>query len=241
MEPTRVLVGVQECDLLLVRLNKQLDEMPEKRSILQTRHKIREIQALERRTDAAVRSLDAAISRLEDEVQLVGGKIDQEQARLLSGEVKNPKELQSISVELDSLKRRIDQLEAEALAQMQKRDAAQVQAAKVTAALEAGAKTEASLTERFRARGGDLIGQIEATNKRREELLTQLPPDLGARYESVRAAKHGIAVGVLTQDMCSACRVSLPAGRIQSLLAGPDVAACPSCNRILIVRNAADE
>jgi uncharacterized protein len=240
MEPTRVLVRVQECDLLLVRLNKQLDEMPEKRSILQTRHKIAEILNLQKRTDAAVRSLDAAIGRLEDEIQSVGSKIDAEQARLLSGDVKSPKELQSISIELDALKRRIDQLEGEMLVEMQKRETALEQSAKVTAALDAGAKTEASLTDRFKARGGDLMTQIENTTKQRRELLGQLPPDLSARYEALRAAKHGIAVGVLTEDMCTACRVSLPAGRVQVLLDGPDVSVCPSCNRILIVRDGAE-
>ena len=131
MDPAGALRELQERDLDLARLTKQLDEMPEKRAILQIRAKIAEIRGLKARTEAVVHALDAAIKRHEDEVQAVADKIDDEQAKLLSGRIKSPKELQSISVELNSLKRRMDQLETEMLAQMQKRETAVGQAAKV--------------------------------------------------------------------------------------------------------------
>ena len=241
MDQARALVELQALDLELVRLNKHLDEMPEKRSILQARQKILEIRELKRRTDAVVVAIEAAIGRLEDEIAGVAHKIDGEQARMLSGDVKGAKELQAISMELDSLKRRLDQLETDELGQMQKRETALAQAAKVDAAVDTGVRTEAALTERFKTRGGDIVAHIETANLARAALLAQLPPDIGERYESTRSSKHGIAVGVLQDDMCSACRVSLPSGHVQSLLDGPDIATCPSCNRILVVRGAADE
>jgi hypothetical protein len=241
MDQARALVELQAVDLTLVRLTKQLDEMPEKRSILQARQKIAEIRDLKRRTDAALHAIDGGIARLEDEVAGVAHKIDEEQARLLSGDVRSPKELQAISLELDSLKRRMDQLENDELGQMQKRETALAQASKVDAAVDTGTRTEAALTERFKTRGGDILANIEAANLARAALLAQLPPELRERYETMRSSKHGIAVGVLEDEMCSACRVSLPSSCLQSLEDGPDIGACPSCNRILIVRGAAGE
>lgn len=241
MDQARALVELQAHDLTLVRLNKQLDEMPEKRSILQARQKMAEIRELKRRTDAALHAIEAGLSRLEDEAAGVAHKIDEEQARMLSGDVRSAKELQAISLELDSLKRRLDQLETDELAQMEKRETALAQAAKVDAAVDTGVRTEAALTERFKTRGGDILAHIEAANRARTALLAELPPELRERYEAMRSSKHGIAVGVLQDDMCTACRVSLPSSRVQSLLDGPDIATCPSCNRILVVRRAAGE
>jgi predicted nucleic acid-binding Zn-ribbon protein len=238
MDTARTLIELQEHDLKLVRLNKQLDEMPEKRSILQARAKLAEIRSIKERTDAAIRGIDAGVKRFEDEIQAVADKIDGEQAKLLSGDVKNPKELQAISMELDSLKRRMDQLETEMLAQMQKRESAGEQASKVDAAVAAGEAKEGQLTQAFRDRGGELLARIESENIARTALIETLPDDLRTRYESVRASKHGIAVGVLNDGMCSACRVGLPAGKVGALEQGPDVATCPSCNRILVVRGA---
>jgi uncharacterized protein len=241
MEPARILVRLQEHDLKLMRLSRQLEEMPEKRAILQARQKLVEIRNLKERTAAAVRAIDSNMKQFEDDIQMTAGKIDTEQAKLLSGAIKIPKELQAISFELDSLKRRLDQLENELLAQMQKRETAMAQVEKVDAAVEAGERTEALLTERFRTRGGDILAQLDAGNTAREALMAQLPADLRDRYESLRTLKNGIAVGVLQSGMCSACRVGLPSGRVQTLLDGPDVAACPSCNRILVVRDGSDD
>jgi uncharacterized protein len=238
MDPARALRELQERDLDLARLTKQLDGMPEKRAILQIRAKIAEIRGLEARTEAVVHALDAAVKRQEDEVQAVADKIDDEQAKLLSGQVKSPKELQSISVELDSLKRRMDQLETEMLAQMQKRETAAGQTAKVDAAIRTGQAKEAELTAHFKARGSELLGRIEADGAARAALLEALPDDLHARYEAVLASKHGIAVGILDEGMCSACRVGLPAGKVDTLERGPDINTCPNCGRILIVRGA---
>lgn len=236
MDVPAILSELQEHDLQLVRLNKQLDEMPEKRAILQARAKITEIRSILDRTAAAVKAIEGGVRRFEDDVQTVAGKIDEEQAKLLSGKVTNPKELQSISLELDALKRRMDQLETELLAQMQKRETALEQVAKVEAAVVSGSAKETELTERFRERGSELIGRIEQETTRRSKLLAKLPKDLAQRYESVRASKHGIAVGTLSDGMCSACRVGLPAGKVDTLLHGPDIATCPNCGRILIVR-----
>jgi uncharacterized protein len=241
MDPARALTELQERDLALVRLNKQLEEMPEKRSILQVRAKIGEIHSLKERTDAVMHSLDAGLKRLEDDLQTVADKIDVEQAKLLSGQVKNPKELQSISMELDGLKRRMEQLESEMLAAMQRRETAAAQATKVDAAVQLGDAREVQLTEVFKERGSDLLSHIEAETTARTALLSALPADLSARYESARRSKHGIAVGVLSDGMCSACRVGLPAGEIDALEHGPDIATCPCCGRILVVRGGSVE
>ena len=113
MEESRILIELQDRDLRVLRLNKQLDEMPEKRAILAARHKLAEIETLLARTDAAGHAVDVRIKKLEDEMNVIRGKMEHEQAKLLSGEVKNPKELTAISMELDALKRRLDKLESE--------------------------------------------------------------------------------------------------------------------------------
>jgi predicted nucleic acid-binding Zn-ribbon protein len=237
MDPAGALRELQSRELDLARLTKQLDEMPEKRAILQIRAKIVEIRGLRARTEAVVHSLDASVKRHEDEAQAVADKIDVEQAKLLSGRVKSPKELQAISLELGSLKRRMDQLETEMLAQMQKSETAAGQTARVDAALLASQAKEAELTRQFKERGSELLARIEADSAARCALLEALPGDLRGRYEAALTSKRGIAVGILHEGMCSACRVGLPAGKIDALEHGPDISTCPDCGRILIVRS----
>lgn len=238
MESVKTLLDLQEHDLAILRLNKQLDEMPEKRSILAARAKLADIGKLKERTDAVVRHFEATGKALEDSIVATKAKMDSEQAKLVSGEINSPKELTAISHELEALRRRVEHLEGQELSEMQKREDAAAQSAKIDAALAEGAKREAELTERFKARGGEILAGIEAEKKARAALAAQVPADMLAKYESLRQAHHGTAIGVLGEGMCSACRVGLPSGKVQALMEGPDVTTCPNCGRILIVRGA---
>jgi predicted nucleic acid-binding Zn-ribbon protein len=235
MDEARTLLELQDLDLKILRLNKRLDEMPEKRDILSLRSKLADVKGLLDRSTAVGRSVDARLSRLEDDASVVIAKMQVEEAKLLSGQVKNPKELQAISMELDALKRRRDALENEELAEMEKRDDASAQEAKVRSVLDAGARKETQLVGVFKDRGGALVTEIERLTARREVLARSLPSELVERYESVRQAKHGIGVGVLEGDMCGACRVSLPGDQLERLASGPSIGRCPKCQRMLVV------
>jgi predicted nucleic acid-binding Zn-ribbon protein len=238
MDEARTLLELQDHDLRIMRLNKQLDELPVKRAILAVRAKCVEFETLHARTEAASHVLDVRVRRLEDEVSVVRAKMEREQKKLLSGEVRNPKELNAISMELDALKRRSDTLEAQELTEMAKREQAGEQTAKVRAAIDAAHAKEAALVEEFKRDGGGILAEVEGLNARREKLAASLSADLAERYLTVRAAKHGIAVGRLEGEACGVCQVTIPAHRLEALVAGPDLGTCPHCQRLLVVRSA---
>jgi uncharacterized protein len=236
MDTVHALLELQEHDLTIQRLEKELDELPEKRAILTVRAKLADIEKLKARTDAALHAMGLAAKSVEDQIALVKQKMDAEQAKLVSGEVANPKELQAVSRELDSLRKRVDSLESDLLAEMQKRETGDAQAAKIEQALVEGRRREAEVTARFKEHGGEVISHIEAEKRARAALVAIIGPDIVAGYETSRAAHHGLAVGVLSEGRCSACRIGLPSGKVQALLEGPDVGTCPGCGRILLVR-----
>lgn len=237
MDQVHALLELQERDLSIERLGKELDEMPEKRAILAARAKLADIEKLRERSAAAVHAIESSTKAIEDQVATLTSKMDAEQAKLVSGDVSNPKELQAIARELDGLRVRRDAMEGDLLAEMEKRERGVEQVAKIDAALEEGRRREGLLTDQFKAHGSELLGRIEAEKKERAALAAIVGADLFARYEASRE-RHGVGVGVLSGGRCSACRVGLPALKLSALEAGPDVATCPSCGRLLIVRGA---
>ncbi|HEY5517214.1 MAG TPA: C4-type zinc ribbon domain-containing protein [Coriobacteriia bacterium] len=236
MHLARALTELQEHDLAILRLERELEEMPEKRGILTARAKLADVERIRERTAEAIRAMDAVSKRLEDQIEALGVKMDAEQAKLVSGQIASPKELQSVAMELDALRRRVAGLEVQLLAEMQKRENGDAQLAKIDAALEAGHRTEATLTERFKEHGSSVLDRIGVEKRAKAALLASVEESMRTRYESLRETRHGIAVGTLDGSMCGACRVTLPAGKVAALEAGPDIGACPSCGRILIVR-----
>ncbi|MDZ4166709.1 MAG: C4-type zinc ribbon domain-containing protein [Coriobacteriia bacterium] len=235
MTEGEILIALGQHDLAIARAEKALDELPEKHAILQLRHRLQEIEAALDKADAYCRKAEALVSRAQDEATSVQEKMDAEQAKVLSGAVSNPKELQNLTKEIAALGRRKEAIEREALGYMEKAEAGQTQRARVEAALADGRAKEAGLIERFKTRGGELQRDLERMRAERALLVGRLEASTAARYESVRTAKHGIAVGEFTDGMCSACRTQLPAGEAQRVAAGPEVGECPNCRRILVV------
>ncbi len=234
------LVALMEQDLEIARSEKALDELPEKRAVLQLRKRLREIEAVRNKAQAYCHKLDTMIAHSNDDATSIQTKIDAEQAKVLSGEVTNPKELQNLTRELDALKRRKDAIEFEELGLMEKAEAGTVQLEKVEAALAEGAAREAGLISEFKSKGGELQTRIGRMREDREKLAKTLPAGLSARYESLRESKHGIAVGILKGELCTACRTQIPSHEAQALHAGPEVAECPNCKRLLVVGREAE-
>ncbi|MDI6900478.1 MAG: C4-type zinc ribbon domain-containing protein [Anaerosomatales bacterium] len=240
MEAAKVLLAIADADAAILRAEKRLEALPEKQEILSLRHKMREVEALLGKAETYVADAERLIKANEDEAALLDEKMEVEQAKILSGDVTNPKELQNLSRELDSLRRRRDKLDNQTMGFMEKLENGQAQAEKVRDALTKLAAREARLVEEFKHAGGELTGEIATLKRKRTTLLKELDAELTARYEEALATKHGVAVGALRDGVCSACRMALPAERVQALLAGPAVAICPTCHRLLVVRDGKD-
>lgn len=235
MTEGETLLKLMEQDLAIARAAKALDELPEKAAILQLRRRLKEIEGVAGKASAYVQQANAMAAKSSDEAEMVQAKIDDEQAKVLSGRITDPKELGNITREIDALSRRKDQLEREELRFMEKAEAGEAQRVKVDAALEEGRAKEADLIERYKARGGEIQTEIARLRAERDAIARTLDASVLARYERLREAKHGVAVGALKGALCTACRTEIPAGEVQALRAGPEVAECPNCKRILVI------
>lgn len=226
---------LQNLDLELLRTRKRLEEMPEKAAILTMRRKVADLEALRSRARQAHDAVDATVRRHEHETASLEGKMEAEQRKLMSGEVTNPKEVAHISREMDALRRQKDKLETDTLTQMEKREEAAGQVAKIDATIAEGKRREGVLVKDFQEKGGALTAEIARLESQRARVAAAVEPSLLGRYERLREAKHGIGLGVLHDATCSACRVELPAHRVQQLAAGPPIGICPACHRLLVV------
>ena len=240
MDLPAALLALQECELEIRRATKELDEPPEKRAIIETRHKAAEVRELKAKAEELVHRLDRAVTANNDEVATVDAKIASVQATLDSGAVTNPKEVHNLSREMDALKRREDKLDNETISLMERAEKAREQVAKIDTALERLAEKEQQLISQYREKGGEVQQRLEDRKRRREELAGEVGADLLARYEAAAAAKGGIGAARLNGETCSACRVELPAERVCELRDGPDIGLCPNCRRLLVVRGTDD-
>jgi hypothetical protein len=234
MGESDALLALQDLDLEVMRAEKRLDELPEKRAILETRAKTAEVSQLKAKADLLVSKLEAELRAHQDEVAMLTEKLTTEQKKVM--ETSDHRQVQAITREMDGLKRRRDKVEMLSLQLMERIEKANGQRDKVDAALAQLAAKDAALVAQFQEKGGEIQSTIATLRARRDAYAAQLAPETLARYEAVRDQKGGIGVGRLEDTTCSACRMELPAERVKDLrTSGSDVGTCPACKRLIVI------
>ncbi|MFQ5922725.1 MAG: zinc ribbon domain-containing protein [Anaerolineales bacterium] len=224
------LYRLQEIDLESDRLKERLEEIG---ITLEDSSEITQLKADLDAKDSAMATILAAAKRAEIEVEDQRLKIQSTEQALYGGSVKNPKELEDLQMESESLKRYLGTLEDRYLEVMLEQDEAENALAQSSASLEAAEAGQASLH-------AELISEQESIDERLANLETEREVALASvteqdlnTYEGLRTRLSGVAVVVLNGDSCGACGLTLSASSRQLVGSGDELVRCTQCGRIL--------
>jgi predicted nucleic acid-binding Zn-ribbon protein len=160
-------------------------------------------------------------------------RIKSTEDRLMSGAVRNPKELETLQLSLDALRRQREMVAEEGVNAMTKAESLAEQLATYESALASvesgwnGNQTELREEESKLKQNGVLL------KRKREQLAAGMGETLRDRYESMRKRKAGVAIAAVQNGTCSACHVALPTGVVNGLRGATTLVVCPSCGRYL--------
>ena len=180
--------------------------------------------------------LTAEQKRADQDVEQVKTRRERDQGMIDAGQVKDPKALERMLGELQSLHRRINSLEDVELEVMERLETAQTALESRTAELEAMDAEESELRAAFQQKAGDLQDELTAAQEERATTSAGLPADLLALYEKLRAQKDGVGAAALRRRECEGCRLTLNASDLGIIAKAPtdEVLRCEECNRILV-------
>ncbi len=183
-----------------------------------------------------VDDLTAEQKRADADVEQVKTRRERDQGMIDAGLVKDPKALERMLGELQSLRRRITSLEDTELEVMERLETAQTSLDQRTAELAAMEGEEAQLRAEFEQTAGDLQTRLGAVQDERTTTASGMPQDLLALYEKLRAQKDGVGAAALRRRECEGCRLTLNASDLGIIAKAPadDVIRCEECNRILV-------
>lgn len=230
------LLEVQAHDTTADQLRHRRDTLPE---MAQLRACEDELAGLESTlADVGSHAADAARAqrRLEGELAVLETKLSELDAKLYSGAVTVPRELQAMQSEGEVMRQRRATMEDEVLEAMDARETLDGQVADLEArrgALDAeGARLRAAVAEGQAAVDRELAAEVAA----RAEAAAAIPADIGELYERLRGRLGGIAAAPLVNGRCGGCHLALPATEIDRLRKEPPdtLVRCEQCERILV-------
>jgi uncharacterized protein len=196
--------------------------------------KLLDVQELDLRIE--VDDLTDEQRRADADVEQVKTRRTRDQGMIDSGQVKDPKALERMLGELESLHRRITSLEDTELEVMERLETTQASLDQRSAELGRMEGEEAELRSAFDQKAGDLKSQLEDVTAERRTTASGMPEDLMALYEKLRAQKGGVGAAALRRRACEGCRLTLNASDLGIIAKKPtdEVVRCEECNRILV-------
>ncbi len=226
------LFRLQQIDSRMERLRAQMEKI---RQTLENDAELKE--ALEKRETAQAERFRAAnsLKNAEAETRAQKIKIEQTEASLYGGGVKNPKELQDLEKDAASLKKHLTALEERELQALLTLEEAEKTLQDAQTRLELlnarrGSEHKKLLEERER-----LAAELASLTEERNAAGAPVETALLERYEELRRDKRGIAVAEISDSACGSCGASVNAALAQSARSSK-LTFCPSCGRILYAR-----
>ncbi len=221
----------------LQQIDSQLDQakirLNELAKLIENDSDLRQAQEDHERQEKIVKELEKKLRLIELDVEQQNKKIEQCEAELYGGRIKNPKELKDMEDEVKALKRYLQVLEDRQLESM----IATEEETKILQDLKAHLN---KVNENFFQRNSRYLGEktelekdIQRLENERSVAISSIEAEYYERYQSIRIGKNGIAVSRVQDRCCSSCGTTLTGGLIQESRSPDRLALCPSCGRIL--------
>lgn len=230
------LLDLQERDTRLQQIAHRRATLPELAALADAEARRNRVRDELVAAETILSDLELELARSEADVEVVNERTRRDQQMLDSGSINDPKQLQNLQHELQSLARRTAELEEIELQVMERVDGAQKAVASLTASrseLDAECASHGAATDQ---RMSELDAERESVEAERAQIATTIPTDLLALYERVRAEHGGVGAAHLHRGRCEGCRIQLTASDLEQLRAAPadEVVRCEECRRILV-------
>jgi predicted nucleic acid-binding Zn-ribbon protein len=232
----RRLLDLQERDTRLSQIDHRARTLPEAQQLLEFDATLARLRDEIVSAEMVAEDLERDQSRADSDVEQVRERARRDQDLLDSGSIGDPKQLQNLQHELQSLSRRQSELEDVELQIMEQVDAATAVVAGLVAEREALGAERDALAAVVDAAQSELTAERESVARERQALASDLPADLLALYEKIRADQGGVGAAHLHRGQCGGCRLQLPPNELEHARSArsDEIVRCEECRRILV-------
>jgi uncharacterized protein len=230
------LLDVQELDSRLDALHHQLATIPEAVQLAELTERRAEVDGAVRDLRVDVDDLTSEQKRADADVEQVKARRVRDQGMIDAGSIADPKALQRMLGELESLQRRISDLEDTEIEVMERLEAAQSGLESRARELEEIDARVTTLEAARAEKAADLERSLDEVAAQRAGLVDEVPDELLALYTKLRDQKGGVGAAALRRKECGGCRLTLNPSDLARITAAPsdEVIRCEECSRILV-------
>ncbi len=181
-----------------------------------------------------LRQKQSRLRKLELDLQGVEEEKQEKTDRAYGGTVSDPKELAALEKKIAELERNVHRHEDMMLELLEEIEELESRTEAQRTQVEEKRAEHEKLVETFEQTTAQAREEIEEYKEQREELGSELRPQLLNPYEALRKREEGVAVSVLRGGTCGECNVAVPRVRWPMVQRGAGIVKCENCRRILV-------
>jgi predicted nucleic acid-binding Zn-ribbon protein len=228
------LLDLQELDIAIDRLHVRLATLEAGDEVQSLRRKVQEEEGRLGELKLALDAVAREQKRLEGDVDSMEQKIEAERKRMFDGSVANPKELQSIAAEVESLQHRKSRTEDGVIEKMEQHEELEGRLGPIEAEVASARQRAGEIEETSGRELVEIEQDLKAREEKREALAREIDEDLLDLYEDLRRSKKGVGAAALVDGVCQGCHQKLSPVYLDRLKRDEGIRRCEYCRRILV-------
>ncbi len=231
------LMDLQIIDRQLQGLEQSLNSIAGRVDQLRLENQANQVE-LDRLTE---QDKEITTARKKAERELAEGEVRIRNKRMRLTLIRNDKELQALTHEIESLRETNQRLESELLTSMEGADARTARIKDLTEAIAKGRVDQTAAEKEIAAEVEELKSNIGKTRKAREKVAENVDGNLLSRYQMIFSRRAGVAVALAKGGTCQGCRMRLPPQLYNEIQKHLQIHFCPNCQRVLYYEEPAAE
>jgi len=224
-----ILLQVQEKDVQIIGLKKEIDAMP--RELNEVKHQLESAEEEYKKAQEDYKQAQAKKKEIEIDLETKQESIKKYETQLF--QIKTNEEYKAMQKQISDLKFQCGFTEDNILEKMEEIEKSQA-IVKEKENLFNKEKTLYSEKEKEVAKKKEVLeGEVKKLLEERNEIAKGVPADFLAKYEVIFNNKHGAALVSVDLKSCHGCHMKLPPNVINDVRRGTSVIVCDNCSRIL--------
>ena len=217
--------NVRKTELLKIKVEEDTKKLEEEVKVDEQRHNTELLQ---------LEKLEKEYKDKENAIKLYQGKIVKTEEKMLA--IKTNKEYQASLLEIDNVKKMIEEKEDEMISVM---DGIEEIKKELKSSEDELNRVKARFEEKKREVKEDLkesLDNIEKEKETRETYVSEIDKNLFDRYKQVKNLRNGVAVAFAEAEHCLSCNMKIPPQLYNEAVRAEKIVSCPHCNRILVLK-----
>jgi len=233
MKEYKLLNDLQKLDIEIDELSEKLTHLPEEADLKDLKEQLKEQEEALKEKQAQLASKESAQKKVEGELELLDLKIKNEDDKLYSGTIANPKELKSIQQEVVLLRTKKDEIETDLLELLDEVDSLREETNRALSNSKELVKQVEEAEKKYKQVSDEIDKKLYSLKEESKTVRKSISDPLFSVYKDIREKKKIAAVSI-ADGICQGCFVELPAEEVDKMLQTDKLWRCPQCRRIII-------